>query len=104
MAQKKVVWSIRAQQDRLEILEYWINRNKSKRYSTKLLDLFESAVELITQHPEIGKPTDLPRVRTKIVREYLIIYQTREDRLEILTIWDNRRNPTKLTKRLLRNK
>lgn len=30
MAQKQVIWSVRAQQDRMAILEYWIERNKLK--------------------------------------------------------------------------
>ena len=104
MAKKEVVWSVRAQQDRLEILEYWINRNKSKSYSEKLYRLFNTSVELLAERPEIGKSTDLKDVRIKVIREYRLIYQHSVDRIEILTIWDSRRNPDKLSNRLKRSR
>ncbi len=92
---KEIRWSIRAHQDRLEILEYWTNRNKSPKYSIKLDKLFRFSVGLLAEHPGLGKPTNLPSVKIKIVREYLVYYQITPDHIEILTIWDSRRNPEK---------
>jgi plasmid stabilization system protein ParE len=100
MAKKEVIWSLRAQQDRRDILEYWINRTKSKSYSEKLYQLFDSSIELISKHSNVGKRTDLPDVRIKIVRDYFIIYQHKTNRIEILTIWDSRRDPNKLSERM----
>ena len=71
---KKVIWSFRAQNDRKEILEYWINRNKFRYYSRKLAELFKEAEKLISNYPEIGKPTDFANIRIKVVRTYLLIY------------------------------
>ncbi len=97
---KKVIWSLRAQNDRREILEYWIKRNKSKIYSRKLAELFRQAEKLISNYPEIGKPTDEVNVRIKVVRDYFLIYEVEKDQISILTIWDSRQNPDKLSKRL----
>ncbi|SKB59804.1 toxin YoeB [Salegentibacter holothuriorum] len=97
---KKVIWSLRAQNDRKEILEYWIKRNKSKVYSRKLAKLFRQAEKLITNYPEIGKPTDSKNVRIKVVRDYLLIYEIKKNQIFILTIWDSRQNPEKLEKQL----
>lgn len=58
MAKKQVIWSIRVQQDRIAILKYWIERNKTKTYSKKLFALFNQAADLISDHPKIGKPTN----------------------------------------------
>lgn len=33
---RKVKWTIKAQQERKDILQYWVNRNKSSTYSKKL--------------------------------------------------------------------
>ena len=33
---KQVIWSLRAQNDKKEILDYWKQRNKSNTYSKKL--------------------------------------------------------------------
>ncbi len=93
---KEIRWSIRANQDRIEILEYWIKRNQSNTYSIKLALLFEENIELLSQIPTIGKPTNLPDVRVKVVRDYLIFYRIMEELLEIIAIWDSRRNPKKL--------
>ena len=92
---KKIKWSARAQQERLEILDYWANRNKSKSYSLKLNQLFLDNIELVSNAPELGKPTQYPLVRIKIVRDYLIYYQINSDFIDIVTIWDSRRNPQK---------
>jgi len=96
VAKRKIIWSIRAQQDRLQILEYWIERNKSESYSEKLYNLFNSAIELISEHPEIGRQTDEQDIRAKIVRDYMIFYQVSEQQLNILAIWDTRQNPEKI--------
>lgn len=94
---KQIIWSRRAQTDRKEILKYWNKRNKSKLFSKKLNELFKEAVKLIAEHPEMGKPTDIKNVRSKIVRDYLMIYEVNDkDQLLILTIWDSRQCPRRL--------
>ena len=92
---KKTHWSVRADQERLGILEYWFNRNKSAEYSIKLSQLFREAVDLIAEFPDTGKPTKFPFIRKKIVRDYILYYETTTEYIEILTIWDTRRNPKK---------
>ncbi|MBN7811083.1 type II toxin-antitoxin system RelE/ParE family toxin [Algoriphagus sp. H41] len=96
MAKKRVVWTAQAENDRIDILTYWRNRNKSSAYSAKLHQLFKEGVLLIQANPTIGKPTNIDGIRSKIVRDYLIFYEEMEDEIVILAIWDNRRNPTKL--------
>lgn len=95
MAQR-VIWSLQAQHDRKEILSYWRTRNNSNIYSKKLNDLFKKAVKLIAAHPNIGSQTDIENVRAKVVRDYLIFYETTNSRIEILSVWDTRRNPDDL--------
>jgi plasmid stabilization system protein ParE len=102
MAKKEVIWSSRAHQDRIEILEYWINRNKSKTFSEKLLKLFIQSCELISEHPYIGKSTNFKNIRFKIIFDYLLFYEESERRIEVLLIWDSRQNPEKLNK-LIKN-
>lgn len=78
------------------ILEYWINRNKSKTYSEKLLNLFINATILIQEYPQIGKPTTDKRVRFKVIKQYMMFYEEHKDSIIILRIWDSRQNPQKL--------
>jgi len=90
---KQIIWTYRAQQDRIEILCYWRKRNKSNIYSKKLNLLFKKAILLIAVHPHIGRSTTMAGVRVKLVRDYLIFYEVNEGQIFILSIWDNRKNP-----------
>lgn len=90
---KRITWTQRAHSDRKEILLYWKRRNKSSTYSKKLNNLFKTAILLIAAHPNIGRKTNIERVRVKLVRDYLLFYEIAEEEIFILTIWDNRRNP-----------
>jgi plasmid stabilization system protein ParE len=94
---KGVIWSPLAIKRRREILEYWIKRNGSKTYSRKLNALFKGAQKLISLHPNIGVPTNHPKVRYKLVRNYSLFYQLEEDSIIILTVWDHRQDPERLT-------
>jgi plasmid stabilization system protein ParE len=100
VAKRTINWTKQALLDRIEILGYWVIRNKNKRYSNKLNSIFISAVELISNHPEIGRKISKSNARAKIVKNYIIIYDFNEYELDILTIWDTRQNPIKLEQRL----
>ena len=95
---KQVIWSLRAQNDKKEILDYWRQRNKSNTYSKKLNELFKESIKIILDFPQIGKVTDDTKARIKIVRDYLIIYEETETQILILTIWDSRQDSDKLKK------
>lgn len=83
---KEIIWSLKAQDNRKQILEYWKIRNKSNSYSKKLNQLLKEVVSLIAEYPQIGRPTDQPNVRIKIVRDYLIIYEESETKIYILAV------------------
>jgi toxin YoeB len=89
---KQIIWSPRAQSDRLNILEYWFNRNKSKNYSRHLNQIFIESTQIIRKYPYIGKQTDIENVRIKIIKDYLMTYKISENYIEILTIWDSRQD------------
>lgn len=84
---------LKAIHDKIDILDYWIERNKSKNYSIKLNKLFDKSINNLADFPEQGKKSDYKNIRIKIVRHYLIFYLIKEDYLEIVRIWDARRNP-----------
>ena len=93
---KQVIWSLRAQNDKKKILDYWRQRTKSNTYSKKLNELFKESIKIILDFPQIGKVTDDTKARIKIVRDYLIIYEETETQIFILTIWDSRKDPDRL--------
>jgi toxin YoeB len=89
---KKIIWSLRARNDRKNIFKYWNQRNRSNRYSIKLNSLFKEALIFVSNHPKIGKLTDKENIRIKIVRDYLIFYEEFEKEIHILTIVSSYQN------------
>lgn len=94
---KRVIWSPLAKRKRFEILEFWNIHDKSKTYSRKLNSLFNNAQKLISQYLGIGTSTDDPKVKHKLIRHYSLFYEIGEGLIIVLTIWDNRQEPDKLT-------
>lgn len=96
MVKRKIIWTEKANFERKEILEYWINRNKSKSFSIKLNRLVVDELKFISLNPNIGKKTDIANVRVKVIRDYLLFYEILEKEILVLTLWDGRRNPQNL--------
>ncbi len=92
---KQIIWSRLAHNDRLNILEYWIKKNKSIAYSKRLNQIFENTADLISKYPKIGKQTEIKGIRYKIIKDYLFTYRETERFIEILTIWDSRQDSDK---------
>jgi len=95
MAKRKIVWTQKANVERKDILEYWINKNKSKTYSIKLNKLFIESLKLISEYPNIGRKTSNANTRVSIVRDYLIFYEANKKEIIVQSIWDGRRDKTK---------
>jgi len=93
---RRIVWSQRAHLDRITIIKYWNTRNKSFGYSRKLNGLIENTLQLISRYRFIGRPADFKNVRLKPVAEFLIIYRVSDEIIEVLALWDCRRNPEEL--------
>ncbi|KUY17132.1 addiction module toxin RelE [Elizabethkingia miricola] len=96
MAARKIIWTQKANLERRDILEYWIDRNKSKKFSIKLNKLIVGTIKQIAENPGIGRKTNLENVRVKIIRDYLLFYEFDENYLKVLTLWDGRRDENSL--------
>jgi plasmid stabilization system protein ParE len=97
---KRIIWTNTAKQARRDILQYWINHNKSKAYSKKLSILLREKISLIKSQNYIGKPTDFEDVRATLISHFTIFYKITPEEIIIVGIWDNRRNPEDLLKNL----
>ena len=93
---KRLVWSPIAKQIRKEILKYWILRNKSKRYSKKLNNLFENSAQQIADFPYSGISISGKLYRGKLIKDYYLLYKISDDSVEILFIWDTKKDPADL--------
>lgn len=93
MARFKIVWSIEARLDLVDILDFYIKRNKSNLYSIKLNAKINKSIKLLSKNPYLGTPTDYNSVRALITGDYQIIYEIFDKLILITMVWDCRRDP-----------
>lgn len=93
MAQKQARWTLRAINDKIAILDYWINRNKSTTSGERIDQLFDKALEQLKKFPDQGKKTDYKNIRIKIVRSYLFYNLIEDDYITVVGILDGKRDP-----------
>lgn len=98
MAKRAVEWTKTAKKQRREVLKYWTERNKSTRYSEKLIGKINRRINTILKSPKIYKKADFPKTRVSAMDHYSIFYQVTNEKLIITAFWDNRQDPKKLYK------
>ncbi|MBP0904441.1 type II toxin-antitoxin system RelE/ParE family toxin [Mariniflexile gromovii] len=98
MAKRNVIWTRTADIQFVGILEYWVNRNKSKTYSKKLMKLVSERTKQIAEQPSIFKATNVKDTRVASLGNFSIFYKFNDKELIITAFWDNRQNPKKLLK------
>jgi plasmid stabilization system protein ParE len=93
MAKYKIDWSVEARLDLIDILEFYVIRNKSALYSKKINAKINKSIKLITKNPFIGKKSQIDSVRALITGDYQVIYEIFVDEITIIMIWDCHRDP-----------
>lgn len=96
MAERNVIWTKTADIQFVGILEYWVKRNKSTRYSKKLIRLVAERTKQIAKSPLIYKATDHNDVRVASLGNFSIYYKVTDQSIIITAFWDNRQNSKKL--------
>lgn len=93
---KPIEWSPRSKQDYLNLLDYLTDKWGNKTIK-KFNDRLQSILELISERPEIypssGKKKQVRRC--VISRQTSLYYQVKKDKIELITLFDNRKNPAK---------
>lgn len=93
MAQRKIIWSLKASNDLLSILEFYFHRNGNSGYSQNLLSEIDTIVSLLPIHPHLGKSVTNAPYRVIIRGHYEIFYRFNSTTVIVITIWDSRQNP-----------
>ncbi|MBS1515010.1 MAG: type II toxin-antitoxin system RelE/ParE family toxin [Bacteroidetes bacterium] len=95
MAQR-LVWSARSRKELIDIFTYWNERTGDRKYSRKLYSEIRKKIQSVLKFNSIGKLTSVKEIRFIVVKDYLIFYKNEKKVIQIVTIWDNRRNPMDL--------
>ena len=75
MVERRIIWTSKAKNQLIDILEYFNFRNKSKLYSQKLYRKINSEVTTLILQPNIGKKTIKINVRGLLIENYTIFYE-----------------------------
>ena len=89
---KRIVWSTHAVADRISILDYWYQRIGNKKYSRSLDGSLKEIIKKLADYPKLGRQLDNREERFFVKDSYQIFYIETADNIEILHIWDSRRN------------
>ena len=94
---KRIKWSTHAVADRISILDYWYQRIGNKKYSKKLDQSLKEIIKIIAQYPKLGRQLNTREERFFVKDSYQIFYIETNDSIELIHIWDSRRNPDDLS-------
>ena len=99
----KIIWTQKANQQFNDVLDYWIERNKSNVYALKLIDETDDKLKFISLHPLASVATNHPNTKKCAMGNYSIVYKMSDDTIFVTAFWDNRQNPDKLEQILKRS-
>ena len=95
MAKKQIIWSKRANAELVGVLEFFNERNGNSNYSLKILIEVEDLLNALSKNELIGRLSSDKRARVIVMGTYLIFYDITEERIEIVSFWDNRQDESK---------
>ena len=101
----RVVWSLEAH-DQLRQAANFIENRFGKSSRTKFLDNIYHVVPLLSKYPYLGKEEPLLEGASVVYRSLVIgrlnkiVYYINGNTIEIVALWDTRREPKKLTEEL----
>jgi len=83
----KIFWTKRAARHLRAAYEYW-RREKSEDAADLMLERVFSAVELLENHPELGRPGRVAGSRELVLHPlpFLIAYRVQRDKIEIVAL------------------
>jgi len=95
MVGKEITWSSTAKKELNETLRFYTRRNGSPNYSLKLLQELEDLLETLSKSEFIGRLTSNKSTRVIPMKVYLIFYEIYNNKIEIISFWDNRQEKDK---------
>jgi len=93
---KRIIWTPQAKIDRFDILKFYSDAGISIKSLRKIDSQFRNTIRHLSVFPNLGKSFGNQNERIIYKGYYIIIYKILEDSIQIMQIWDSRRNPDDL--------
>ena len=101
MGKKEVIWTKKAQFQMFMVMDYYNYRNKSNLYSLKLYAQINDKLNKIRDCLVLPKQTSIKDIFYFTHKHISVIFTFDLDKIIVLLIWDDRRNPKELEKLLI---
>jgi toxin YoeB len=92
MVKKEIIWSELAKIQFSNVIEFYFHRNGNSNYSLKILEEVEDLLEILSENEAIGRLASNKTTRVIPMKIYLIFYEINQDKIEIVSFWDNRQD------------
>jgi hypothetical protein len=102
MARRKVIWSLNALRDLLEINAYYNYRNKSKIYSKKLNYEIKQRLQTLDLNIVLPQKTTVEKLFYFTHNHISVCFEINKNTLTVMLVIDERRSP-ELIEKLLKN-
>lgn len=81
-----IKWMPEAEQEYYSNLEFWINHNKSREYSLKIISKVEEIENILAKSPHIGRMTnsEFSVLKVVVLRKFYLYYKITENTVNIL--------------------
>jgi toxin YoeB len=101
MAKRKVIWSTDSSLDMIDIMQYYTNRNKSKKYSSKLYKEIQLILKTLDFSIALPQKTSDKKLFYFTHHHIFIGFEIQDNILIVHLVIDDRRNP-EIIKKLLK--
>ena len=101
MAKRKVIWSSDSSLDMIDIMQYYTNRNKSKKYSSKLYKEIQLTLQTLDFSITLPQKTSDKKLFYFTHNHIFIGFEIQENILIVHLVIDDRRN-SEIIKKLLK--
>ncbi|MGL4942415.1 MAG: type II toxin-antitoxin system RelE/ParE family toxin [Thermoguttaceae bacterium] len=90
---RKLTWHPNARDELMSVLAYFKERNGSNAYGRKFLNGLETRLKYACCFPQMYEETNRPETHVIDFENYRIVYSIKPDTIEVLSVWDARREP-----------
>jgi hypothetical protein len=98
MGKRKVIWLTDSSLDMLDIMQYYTNRNKSKRYSSKLYKEIQLTLKTLNFSIALPKKTSDKKLFYFTHNHIFVGFDIKDNDLIVQFVIDERRNPEMIKK------
>ena len=91
----KIIWLPKAERRYEEIID-WLHKNWTEKEVVKFIARTDEVVELIRTNPDLYKPSENRNIRQALITKHnLLLYRKKANKIELITFFDTRQNPSK---------